>query len=197
MDMAATSQNVPRKTQAAILEAENDLTDEQIAERLGINRRTLTRWRDDPEYNALVGDHAGQIAASCLKFAIAKKHKRIGVLDDLHARALQVIDERAAEYARDEHDAADADRAVHRIYGGRDVTPPGGGTGLIVRQYKQIGSGRDARLVEEYGVDTGLMKEIRGLQQQAAQELGQWVEKSESGGTMTTVVEIHRSGEHA
>lgn len=53
----------------------------------------------------------------------------------------------------------------------------GGSTGLLVRKLKQIGSGENAELVEEFEVDTGLLKEMREHEKQAAQELGQWVER--------------------
>jgi hypothetical protein len=61
---------------------------------------------------------------------------------------------------------------------------PGGDTGLVVRQVKMIGSGAAAQLVEEYPVDVALlraeldvMRELREHEKQAAQELGQWVDK--------------------
>jgi hypothetical protein len=53
---------------------------------------------------------------------------------------------------------------------------PGGASGLLVRQYKQIGKVK----VEEYAVDTGLLRELRAHERQAAQELGQWMEKSDT-----------------
>jgi hypothetical protein len=48
----------------------------------------------------------------------------------------------------------------------------GGETGLLVRQYKQVGSGPDARLVTEYVADTGVTKELRALYDDTAKELG-------------------------
>ncbi|HEU0165846.1 MAG TPA: hypothetical protein VFQ54_12445, partial [Thermomicrobiales bacterium] len=60
--------------------------------------------------------------------------------------------------------------------------PAGGGTGLILRQYKQVGSGRDAQLVEEYVVDTATVRQIQSLHEQAAKELGQWTEKVNMSG---------------
>ena len=160
-----------QKHEAALLLAENDLSDREIATKVGISRTSLHKWKQDPEFAAQVGDHIGQIQAAMLRHAIAKKHKRLKVLDELHDKLRQVIDERAADYAET-----------------RDA-PAGGGTGLIVRQLKQIGSGRDAQVVEEFGVDTGTVREIRALHEQAAKELGQWVEKSQVE-DLTRVVEI-------
>jgi hypothetical protein len=155
--------------------AENELSDQEIAKTLGIGRATLSRWKTDPEFAAQVGDHIGEIKARMLRRAIAKKEKRIDVLNDLHDKLLTVVQERAADYAA-------------QAASGGDV-PAGGGTGLIVRQLKQIGSGRDAQVVEEFGVDTALVREIRATHEQAAKELGQWVDKSQVE-DLTRVVEI-------
>jgi hypothetical protein len=66
---------------------------------------------------------------------------------------LQVVEERAA------------DASMAKV--------PGGRTGLLVRQIKVVGSGANQKLVPEYVVDTGLLREIRATAQQAAEELGQ------------------------
>ena len=55
---------------------------------------------------------------------------------------------------------------------------PGSSTGLLTRTQKQIGSGDSAVTVEEYQVDTRLLKELREHEKRGAQELGQWSEKS-------------------
>ena len=73
-----------------------------------------------------------------------------------------------------------AERAV--TYGKAEI--PGGKTGLVVTEFKTIrvtdDKGNDVlKLVPEHVVDTGLMKEMRENLKQAAQELGQWTEKSE------------------
>lgn len=61
----------------------------------------------------------------------------------------------------------------------------GGKTGLLVRTLKSIGSGEKAATVEEFAVDTGLLREIRELELQVSKELGQFIEKHEVGGTIT------------
>jgi len=87
---------------------------------------------------------------------IAVLEYRVQVLDDLERGYLQVIAERAA--------AMEGEVA-------------GGGTGLLVRQEKQLGTGDRATIITEYQADTGITSEIRALHKQAAQELGQWSEK--------------------
>ena len=43
-----------------------------------------------------------------------------------------------------------------------------------------IGVGANQQTIEEYAIDTGLLKEFRAHEQQAAQELGEWVEKKDT-----------------
>jgi hypothetical protein len=52
---------------------------------------------------------------------------------------------------------------------------PGGTTGLVVRIAKKAAG----RVVYLDRVDTGLLRELRELAKQAAQELGQWGQKYE------------------
>lgn len=47
-------------------------------------------------------------------------------------------------------------------------------TGLVLVSSRSVGSGANARIVEEYGLDTVLLRELRDLEEQAARELGQW-----------------------
>jgi phage terminase small subunit len=63
-----------------------------------------------------------------------------------------------------------------------DGAAPGASTGLLARTYKQVGMGQAARLVEEWTVDTGLLAELRQLEQHTAKELGQWTERNELTG---------------
>src|SRR6266542_4946393 len=51
---------------------------------------------------------------------------------------------------------------------------PGGNTGLLVRDYK--GPNADQPV---YKADTALMAEMRATERQAAEEMGQWVERRE------------------
>jgi transcriptional regulator with XRE-family HTH domain len=186
------STNTEARARAAVLLAEDDLTDEQIAAMVGVTRRTLARWKTNSDFAALVGDHVGELQAAMLRLTVAKKRERMKVLDRLHEKLLTVIDERAEEYAAlAEQQAAEPDtkRVYRQVFGGSGTVPAGGGTGLIVRQLKVVGAGPMAREIEEFAVDTGLVREIRAVHEQAAKELGQWVERSEVD-QRTTMVEI-------
>lgn len=90
---------------------------------------------------------------------LAVRDNRLAAQQERHDRMRLVMDERAADMQ----------------------TVPGGKSGLLVRQVKQIGNGDSAREVEEYKLDTGLLSEFREHEKQIAQELGQWQESAGSG----------------
>ena len=155
-----------RHHEAALLLAEDEISDEEIGERCGVSRQTIANWKKDPGFAGLVGDQVGRLNAAMLRLPIAKKRERLKTLDKMHRKALGVIEARGEDM---------------------EGETPGGETGLLVRQTKQIGSGRDAYKIEEYAVDVALMREIRALEEQAAKELGQWVDKREVSGEIRTV----------
>lgn len=156
------------RADAAVLVAEDELSDIAIAKKIGIGERTLYNWKEHPDFQARVQEHVATLEASVLKFAVAKKRYRMSVYDDEERRIRDLVTARA-----DEH---------------QDV--PGGGTGLLVRQIKQIGAGRDATVIEEYTADTALLSERRRNLQQAAQEAGQWAEKREVTGKNGGPIEV-------
>lgn len=71
---------------------------------------------------------------------------------------------------------------------------PGGGTGLVVKQLKNVKHTYDpdpdddgkavATTIEtwESAIDTGMLKELRELEKQTAQDAGQWTERQEHSG---------------
>jgi hypothetical protein len=100
-----------------------------------------------------------EISSRSIQVAITSRDQRILWLDDMAKRMRDVVEARAA----------------HADFS----TAPGGATGLLVKTYKQIGQGPGAKMVEEFAVDTGLLREMRAHAEQAAKELGQWTEKRE------------------
>jgi DNA-binding XRE family transcriptional regulator len=143
------------RNDAAILLAADEITDTAIAEKVGVTRQTLYNWREHPDFQARVQEHIAELEAVTLRYAIAKKRNRVAWLD----RDLQRL-ERVQAARAEEH---------------KDI--PGGDTGLLVRQVKQIGAGRDVQVVEEYAVDVPLLKEKRETMKQAATELRQWTDQ--------------------
>lgn len=93
-----------------------------------------------------------EVSAATVQLEISDRNSRVQVLQDLLDRARRLIAARAEDLA--------------------DI--PGGETGLLVRDFK----GKDAD-TPVYKADTALMAEIRATAKQAAEELGQWVEKRE------------------
>lgn len=156
------SQNVPKinrfawtekSEKAAILVAEDRLTNDAIAVAVGITDRTLTRWKTNKEFAARVEGHVADFAAAIRRRGIARLENRVDALNDRWNRMRRVIEARAED--------------------GETDTVPGGSTGLIVRVEK---STRDGTIIE-YSVDTGLLSELRAHEQQAAKELGQWEDR--------------------
>jgi hypothetical protein len=145
---------------AALLVAEDAQTDEQIASECGVTKRTLERWKKIASFIAAVEAHKTRWRAEIDAQGIANRQNRVDALQDRWERMRAVIEARAEEHA--------------------DV--PGGKTGLLVRQIKSVGFGQNNQTVEEYAVDTALLKELRAHEQQAAQELGQWLDKHEHTG---------------
>lgn len=154
--------NVTR-LEAAQLVAEGSLAPKEIAAKLGIDYSTLWRWEQKPEFAAKVQEHIDEYDRLIRRRGIARLTRRVDAQNDRWRRAQELLAARAADPTM------------------ADV--PGGNTGLLVRSYKSIGSGESAQVVEEYAFDAALYREMRELEKQAAQELGQWVNKSEVGGT--------------
>ena len=153
-----------QRARAAELVADGDLTDDAIASALGCARSTLAVWRAHPEFTARVAEILAAYTAAVLARGIARQERRIDAANDRHARMQRVIEARAGDPTM------------------ADV--PGGTEGLLVRQYRTVGRGDDAEVVEQYAIDTGLLREMRAHEEQVAKELGQWIEKSDltSGG---------------
>lgn len=164
---------------AAVLLADDHQTDEQIAQELGITRRTLAYWKNEPEFISAVEAAKKEIRDRIMSTGIADKANRIASYNERWQKMHQIIDERAIEL---------------------QGLCAGSGTGLLVRQVKQVKvleartnvprefdemseddfiPTRQTKAVEEFAVDTGLLNEMRQLEIQAAKELGQHVEKSD------------------
>ncbi len=138
---------------------------------------TLKNWSRAFGWQARLAAIKEQERQSVIAQGITLKQNRLDAYNDLFDRCKQVIEARA-----------------------EDVTMTGAGseTGLLVRGYKAIGSGEFAEKVEEYSVDTGLIREMRELAKQAAIEMGQWTERGEQrhggldGGPIEHRITIHR-----
>jgi hypothetical protein len=145
--------------EAAQLVSEDRLIDLQIAEKVGISRQQLTRWKLNKAFAARVEELTGIWSERALRYGLARREKRLAVLSDMHNRLLTIIEKRGT------------DPELAGLWNGA------GATGLVVRSLKGIGKDENYREVEVREVDTGILKEIRGLQEQISKELGQYVEQ--------------------
>jgi hypothetical protein len=175
------------------------LTDLEICAELGITEMTLWRWQRYPEFTEAVQAALDAINAAVKAEGIANRQNRIDGYNDRYRRLEEVIAARAA------------DPTMAQV--------PGGTTGLLTREIKFVVVYESKRLdrehpdsevapdaetptaifpakykepVEVYTVDTGTLKELRAVAQQAAQDLGQWTEKRElSGGDGEPAIKVY------
>lgn len=145
----------PKREQAAQLIAEGRFEFGEVAEKVGVDRVTLYRWKRDKRFTARVEQIIADHSRATKRLAIARKDYRVGVLNKLHTKLETLIEQRAA------------DPSTANI--------PGGDQGLVVRQFKVSGE----NVVSEYVFDRAVLQELRAVQEQAAKELGQFVEKHE------------------
>ncbi len=157
--------------------AQDELTNDQIAARIGVTRQTLQVWKKRPEFGARVRELLKAMAEAVKGRGIAERENRVAALNQRWEKLHEVMAARSKEI--------------------REV--PSGDTGLLIRDLKLVkaymvvdgdgesGERRDEeelvpgrRMVQvaEYPIDLGLLKELRDLERQAAMEMGQWEEKS-------------------
>lgn len=163
-----------RTEEAATLVALDSLADEQIAKQLDIARSTLSRWKATQEFHDRVNAIRREIKAAVVALGITERQNRIDAYNDRWRRMNQVLDARSEHYGGLLAGAPASDRK--KGYANPDWLAPGAETGLLVHTKKMIGSGDRAIVIEEWGIDTSLLKELRAHEEQAAKELGQWVE---------------------
>lgn len=146
--------------EAAYLLAQANLTHQEIADHVGVARQTLWNWRQHPEFIAKYEQYKVEIQEDVRRIGVADMLRRVAAQNDRWNRMRRVIEARAD------------DQSMQEV--------PGGNTGLLVRTTKSLGSGPSATTVDEYAVDTGLLKALLDHEKQAAQELGQWADRVES-----------------
>ncbi len=137
-----------QREQTAQLVADDRLTDDKICETVGTTRTTLFRWKNTPEFQARVDAINTSYASTIGRLAITQRARRLTALNDRWRRMQDLIDARAT---------------IHAEAG------PHGETGLVVEKPGEFG--------REWAFDSALMSEMRQAEKQAAQEMGQWVEK--------------------
>lgn len=145
-----------KQAQAAVLLAEDRLTHAQIASDCRISERTLYNWKRDPAFLAEVKRIEAQLAEAALTRGIAQRWRRLDRLQRDWRRLQKLIEARAAAMAGD---------------------VDGGETGLLAHDQKSVGHGENAQVVDVYRFDKAIMDALLNIEKQAAEELGQWVDK--------------------
>lgn len=163
----------PAMERAAFLVAEGSLTDQKIADELSIHRDTLSRWKRREDFQKRTAEQLDKICASIRSFGIGNVNARVRKLDDRWNRLHAVIDARKKRYTEDR------EAIPVKVLAGEEPEPipEEAETGLIVREEVPTKTGGT---IVRWSVDTGLLAEIRNHEKQAAQELGQWIQKVEA-----------------
>lgn len=141
---------------AAALIAESQLTLKEIAEQIGVTHKAVWTWRKHPEFDRRVKAMQAEMIDEIRRTGIACKAVRVEGLKKRHAKLLSIIEARAQEMLD------------------RHVRPPGGETGMITESIKIVGVGPTQEAIPEPAVDVALLREIREIEKQLAQELGEW-----------------------
>jgi hypothetical protein len=147
-----------KQIEAAQLLVEGGMTDEQIAAKVKVGRRTLSKWKLKPQFVAYLDELKKVFAERFLREGLAKRENRIAKLSAMVSKTEKVINERA-------HAAV--------LPGSNLANVPGAETGLIVMTYK----GLSKTAVAE--VDTPTVKMMAALLDQISVEVGDKVTKGE------------------
>jgi hypothetical protein len=179
---ARSSRKQAQQAEAATLLADG-LSEVQVAERIGVWPRTITRWKDEPDFRVMVAIERDRIAAEIRRVHIANKQTRIDGMVARHRALLEVITERALAYIGQ---------------------APGTGTGLLARKITlvkvyeagdldkdgetvdnadgELFSAKKYREIPEFAIDRPLLAELREIEAAIAKELGQIINKNEVTG---------------
>ncbi len=148
----------PEQEVAAVELALGDKSETKIAEEAGVDRRTVYNWRLNEVFAKRVEENKAEIRKQVLEEGIANVVTRVRRYNKRWNQLNTVFDERAEDKSH--------------------ASVPGWTTGLLCHEQRSIGSGDLATVVDIYKVDVGSIKEEREIAKQAAQELGQWEEKT-------------------
>jgi hypothetical protein len=139
--------------QVAALLADGILTLDQIAATVGVSVPTIVRARRQPKFAARIEELLDDFRRTVRSHGIAVKERRIAAEVDVLERLQTIILERA-------------EKAPDNV--------PGAKTGLLVKRARTITNGKTAKIVEEWALDTGLLKAKLAAERHLAIELGQW-----------------------
>jgi hypothetical protein len=149
--------NMSAKKRKAILLVAQGLAAVEVAKRVGGALRTIMYWKADPEFAAAVEAAMRPWLDKIRARDVADRDKRLERLNADRLRLMTIRDERAND---------------PRV---QDV--PGGKTGLVYRSGKTKNGINGIETTEEFRVDYRMLAELREIEEQAARELGQRIDK--------------------
>lgn len=194
-----------KQEQAAALVADDNLTDEHIARKLGIARLTLHEWKKkDPDFIARVDELREDFRQNLKHLTISDKAKRVSILNDTAkrleeiriSRSLRAIEDlelylkgqkRRTELVARRREIADLDDEERDQYADEltEIQAELSQIGGLVKPpdealtglvlSQQKALGRFGT-VTEWSVDTATLKELRETLKSAAIEMGEWDE---------------------
>lgn len=151
-----------QKEEAAFLISEGSLPETEIAEQIGAHRTTLYIWRQNPIFQGRIQEHIEERKAQLKQRGITDRQNRLDLLNKTVEGLKMIIEERAQ--------STDYDGV------------PGGRSGLLDRVVR----GQSIN----FPLDDKLIKAVLDISRQAAQESGQWSDKSQVDATTKTIVEV-------
>lgn len=136
-----------RQEHAAWLIADAKLNMSEVAKKVGVSYSVIWSWRSDPKFVSRVNMIKKMMADEIRDFFFADRRTRIQALQDKAMRIEHIVTTRARQFEES-----------------HDLEASGGGdSGLILRQYKSIGSGPMAEAKVEYSFDATMIREYRAL----------------------------------
>lgn len=174
----------PKSDEAAQLVAEDRLTNEQIAQKVGVSRRTVDTWKTHPEFQQRVNSHVLEFRETVRKRGVAIVENRIDRLQTDWMNLQAIREARASRYRqmREAQGRAglgeilgqDSNSLTANLEGiSTDYIPAEAETGLVILSETFSKMGKR----QEWAIDGTLLSEMRAIEQQAAKELGQWEDK--------------------
>lgn len=112
-----TGQNLTiRQERAALLVAEDALTDEAIVAEVGITRDTLHRWKKQPAFAAAVSTHIEAFKDRALSEGFADKRERLRVLDMLAKGTLVELAKEGGYFREEVKIAANGEHVSYQVF---------------------------------------------------------------------------------
>lgn len=149
--------------------------------------QSASRLLKNAKVAARIAELRREISSELLAGSILARSARLKALEERHALLTQVVAERAKMYSRTSADG----RLFHESeeLPEKFLTAPGASTGTLCLDWR----GKNAEQAV-WKVDTGLLSELRAIEQQIARERGEWGTGAEDGagaGGVTVPVQVN------